>query len=405
MRLHQIDRFREGDTQVLRCSVDWEDCARPSSEIRFSLPVYTGLTLDPCADAFLLAALAPAFAAGEQRLRVEGALCPQLLQNLPTALAILRQWFPQDFASPHNPRLEGNGARAARHPPADASFAFYSGGVDSTHLLLAHSATLAAPQPQHLRHVLSVQGFDIGGRVGQDGSATFAAFCQSAQPLLDSRSLQLLPLSTNLRHLDDRPGFWGHSFVGFALAAVAQLMGQHFARALLATPGEPLSAPIQAPFGTHPTLAIYSNSADMPVLMPYLEISRFQRLGLIAHYPLALAALRVCFFSDEGRPNCGRCEKCVRTQLGLRLHGIDPAVFFSDVVLDAGLIDQTDLGSDSSAAMVEEMLAQLQGPAWRPLRQAVLRQLARWQRHKRWREGRTLGGRLRSLKRRWLDGG
>jgi hypothetical protein len=60
-------------------------------------------------------------------------------------------------------------------------------------------------------------------------------------------------------------------------------------------------------------------------------MSRLDKVAAIAEWPEALAVLRVCLMFDvpNGAPNCGRCEKCVRTMLELMLCGaLDRATSF-----------------------------------------------------------------------------
>jgi len=400
MRLSELEEGCANSMLNARCRVEWEDVDRPPTRIAFALPDALGVAPHATPEAFLLAALAPAFAAGERRIHIDAPICELLEQTLPSALAILHKWSPEDFSRTESPVIETRGVRKHFGQNGRPSAAFYSGGVDSTHLLLANARDIPASHPSHIRHAISVYGFDIGGRTNSSEHATYTRFLANAQPFTRSIGIRILPLQTNLRHLDDRPGFWGRSFVGLALAAAAQALGDNFALTWLATPGEELSNTVQAPFGTHPSLAPYCNTLNSRIAMPYVEISRLARLAEITRNTAALAALRVCFCKDPGAMNCGLCEKCVRTQLGLRLHGIDPAPFFSGVNLDADLIDHTNIDSDSAANMAREMLAHMQGKEWLSLRNAVQRQIQRWERYKRWKEGKTTGGRLRSLAKR-----
>lgn len=52
--------------------------------------------------------------------------------------------------------------------------------------------------------------------------------------------------------------------------------------------------------------------------------------GLIDH-PEALSRLRVCW-ENQANYNCGLCEKCVRTMLGLRALGIQHCAAFPDTL-------------------------------------------------------------------------
>lgn len=397
MRLEELCTSRSGGFARAHCRVHWESPERPVTSIEFAIP--EGHAISPVAapEAFLLAALAPAIAAGEERILIDAPLSQRLIAGIDSAIAILRAWSPADFNGKPAPRIEHMGLVSLAPASGAQAGAFYSGGVDSTHLMLAAAQESASPDWARIRHAICVYGFDIGGRKDKPDPEAFSLFVEQSKDFAHAVDASLLPVHTNLRHLDDRPGFWGRLFVGFALAAVAQTLREQCSLVNVATPGEPLSPQIQAPFGTHPSLAPYCNTEATRILMPYLEVSRFQRLALIARHTPALKALRVCFGSSANAMNCGRCEKCVRTQLGLLLSGVEPAQWFSGVVLDAALIDQTDIGSEAAANMASEMLASSAMSGFPLLKRATERQLARWQRYKAWRDGRTLGGRLRRL--------
>ena len=48
----------------------------------------------------------------------------------------------------------------------------------------------------------------------------------------------------------------------------------------------------------------------------------------VARWPTALAALRVCPANVGDQPNCGQCEKCLRTRLELLAAGVEETTAF-----------------------------------------------------------------------------
>lgn len=380
------------------CRVEWETAGRPPTSIEFCIAEEVGIAPLANPEPFLLAAAVPAASAGEERIWVDGAVCGLLLESIPSALAILKAWFPERFPSRALPRIEVASISDARDEPGERPAAFYSGGVDSTHLLLANAQDFPVGHPNRIECGICVYGFDMGGRIGHDGSKAFNLLLSQSRPLLDALGVRQLPVYTNLRHLDDRPGFWGEVFVGFALSAVAHVLEKRFRQIFMATTGEALVEAIQAPFGNHPALSPYTNSRNVTITNPYLNIQRLQRIRLIARYPAALDTLRVCYFFDHGTElNCGVCEKCVRTQLGLMLCGIDPAPYFGEVQIDAALLERTEIGSLPAKMMFLELRDGMESIGRRDLRDAIDRQLKRFEQYQRWRQGRTLGGRVRKM--------
>jgi len=70
------------------------------------------------------------------------------------------------------------------------------------------------------------------------------------------------------------------------------------------------------------------------------------KLRLLVQYPEALARLRVCW-EYLGDYNCGHCEKCIRTMLGLRALNVDHCAAFLDT-LTPKLVRQQALDHDSA---------------------------------------------------------
>jgi hypothetical protein len=91
-----------------------------------------------------------------------------------------------------------------------------------------------------------------------------------------------------------------------------------FGRVLI---GSTLAYEELGPEGTHP-LSDHWWSGDMcEIVHDGAEARRSRKIDVIASHPVALAHLRVCWRLDTSAYNCGMCEKCVRTMIGLHLAG------------------------------------------------------------------------------------
>jgi hypothetical protein len=78
------------------------------------------------------------------------------------------------------------------------------------------------------------------------------------------------------------------------------------------------------PWGTHPELDPKLSTERMRVIHEVSRAGRLQKLArIVAHEP-AHSSLRVCWRQDLGLTNCGECEKCVRTRIGLEILGAGP---------------------------------------------------------------------------------
>jgi hypothetical protein len=78
-------------------------------------------------------------------------------------------------------------------------------------------------------------------------------------------------------------------------------------------------------YGSHPLIDNNVSWADVKVIHDGFELSRQQKLNYLCKEQNAryLSHLRVCWDSAL-KTNCGDCEKCMRTIVGLVIEGIDP---------------------------------------------------------------------------------
>ena len=78
-------------------------------------------------------------------------------------------------------------------------------------------------------------------------------------------------------------------------------------------------------YGSHPLIDNHVSWADVKVVHDGFELSRQQKLNYLCKEQNAryLSHLRVCWDSAL-KTNCGDCEKCMRTIVGLVIEGIDP---------------------------------------------------------------------------------
>ncbi|WP_374511313.1 hypothetical protein [Niveibacterium sp.] len=395
MRISEYDLNQTDTWQCLSALVEWESVDRPPQRIEFRVPT-NGLPMRLHAAPFVLAAAVPAMAAGETRIASTLPLDPVLIEGIPSALAIIKHWCRDMSAAWSLPMLECEvEVVACRAAPRRATASFFSGGVDATFTLLRNHSLLPAGTAGRIDCVLTVFGLDLGYRSDRDDRAAYDQFVASAAPWLDSQGVRLVPVETNLRQLDPRPGFWGRAFNGFALSAIAQLFPDALEQVHIGTSGERLGESVQFPWGSHPVLHPYLSSSVVQGRSPYVEFSRLRRLAWIAKDAGARAQLRVCFASRSGALNCGVCEKCVRTRLGLLLCDADPQSGFDGPPLSAELIGAVSITSNLGQAEHEELRDALRIHGNLELAAAEDDLIRRWLRYEHWRQNRGFKGWLR----------
>jgi len=128
----------------------------------------------------------------------------------------------------------------------------------------------------------------------------------------------LIEVETNLRAMSDPYACWPTHEFGAALASVAQLLAPQFHRVYIPAS---LSYRDLGPCGSHPLIDPLWSTEEVEVVLDGAESHRLLKVEKIAANETVLKSLRVCWENPAGEYNCGRCEKCLRTMIELRLHG------------------------------------------------------------------------------------
>ena len=327
------------NARISSATVEWEDAAYPEQVLSFE--VDDGGTSDarafgePCADAFLAGCFPLAALHGEARVRIEGHPCPMLVEGLRTAHAWWASWggIPPD--APVIETLYSPGP-VDLTPPRRA-VACLSGGVDGLHMLLRNRQLYRPSDPAYIREAIFVHGFDIGKRPRRPENEHFQRALALLEPVAAEAGLRLIRCRTNLRHLPSKPGFWANRHNGAALAAVghAATLGPAF---LFIGGTYHVSTPV--PVGSHPAVDGLFSSQRVSVIHDGSRFSRLEKVRDLARWPSLLAALRVCPDNIDDRPNCGHCEKCLRTRLELLAAGVEETAAFGPSLTPIELWDQ-----------------------------------------------------------------
>lgn len=408
MILRDLLRQDTVDGAQLSARAIWENSSRSDRTVYFSVPAAYTDYLQENFDPFLIAALVPAMRNGERRILVEGDVCPHLVDNLYEAMGWLYGWY--DYSGP---RLTIEASLRTVQYPAKVnphSAIFLSGGVDSLSCLSHNLGHYPQSHPRRVSAGVYVYGFDVGGQEATFDSPKALATLQGVEdvlsPLCDKLGLDYIRVKTNIRHLDDTPGFWGEQFCGAAISACGQALGAHFSHFFLSSSGRKIDKRrVFSPFGNHPVLDHNYSSERVRIQHYQCRLdSRLQRISIICHNQNILDSVRVCFFPPEDKLNCERCEKCVRTKLGLYALGkLEQAKSFS-APLKAGDICRVDISSDASYSNYQEIRALLQdNQADAELIDEIDKLLQRYRKWKSWKEETNLKGTLKRLDRRFLN--
>jgi hypothetical protein len=236
-------------------------------------------------------------------VRFEAPVCRQLLAGARQFQEIFSTWYP-DFQPV--PVLADPVERMAPELDRRGVGVFFSGGLDSSYSLLKHRGELT--------HAVFIHGCDIP--LGDD------AYCQRALVRLRetaaSVGVALVEVETDLLRFSDPYCHWGHHYHGAALAAIAMLLSGTLRKVYVASSTSYVrivpwgSSLVTDPLWTTPLLEVVYDGAEQ---------ERLGKIEAVAEFPVALRNLRVCFETPADGYNCGRCEKCYRTMVGLRVAG------------------------------------------------------------------------------------
>jgi len=293
----------------------WENQNLPPQELYIEVPTSCaeGFSCNP--DAFLVACGVPAMYYGEERIVVEGAVCPTLKSGLQSAFGWLHHWF--GVGNPHI-AIEGDVRTEVVPLPPGRTASFFTGGVDSWANLLLNHNTYPADHPGFIRDCFLVYGLQRVQR------SNFERAVEEFRLLETDVQVRFIPIYTNIYgHLIDRDTnytFWKDAYNGPALAAIAHTFAQRYTAISIASGND---IPNLVPLGTHPVLDPYFSSYNLRLSHDCITHSRLAKTQLIAQSTVALQNLRVCDMPEipQNRQNCGYCEKCVRTTATLEALG------------------------------------------------------------------------------------
>ncbi|CAG0954764.1 hypothetical protein ANRL3_00483 [Anaerolineae bacterium] len=401
MRIDNLHTEQHGPRQRVAATVTWEDCDRPARQVYFETDqaFAEALTLNP--NAFVTACIIPAMHHHEQRLTIDAPICPELRNGLITAMNWQQVWYPEGSIV----RIE---AKADAQPigPRDArrTAVFLSGGVDSVSTLRGNRLDFPLDHPGSIKDGLVVHGFDISGtQVSGDQTRLFERALEALSPIAGEAGVTLIPVSTNLRLLDDSVEFWMYKFHGAALAAVAHALANRIGAVYIASTYDIRN---MRPWGSHPLLDPLYSSTDLQVRHAYDRLSRLDKVRLIADWPTALHNLRTCTENDPGALNCGKCEKCIRTMLELlavRKLAHSSAFAADDVTVD--MLRDLHITNAYQNSCYRDLLEPLIANGRADLAAAIEARSTEFQRHLRWTEERDWKGAVKKFDRKFLGRG
>jgi len=396
VRIDALDCRATGDGARASARIRWEDAAREPFDLFFEARGAAAASLRADPDAMLLAGAFPAMRHGERRIAVDGPVCPALRDGLRTAAAILESWY----GAPRTlPAIEPAGGFVAPRPaPVPRAAAFLSGGMDSLDVFLRNRAYFPPGHPARFEDALHVSGLPWTGPPGSPSSESFVSRARTAAAAVAGRlDAPLSFVRTNLGELDRDFLFFRREWFGSAYAAVAHLFSRRFTEVSYAS-AQQLGVRLD-PLGSHPLLDPLFSTGALRFRHAGADRGRIEKAATLARRPDLLPHLHVCLTTPLDAPgaNCGRCEKCLHSQIELLLAGA-PAGAFPEGSLSAESIRA--LRADPHTAFFWRPLPARLRRVRRPdLAAAIEEKLDEMERVRAWTRDRGWMGRLRRLDR------
>lgn len=310
MRLTSLALRQESGIVRAEAVAVWEDSDRPPFPLFVEASERFADRLWPDPNACLIASILPAWNSGERRILVEAPLCPVLLLNLRTAVAVLRSWYP-DLGRP--PVVEAPALSAAA-PAGKGAISLMSCGIDSLTTLRWNKLHLPDDHPAAIRAVLPMLWSEHASKSLLEFDELAAPAVRAAEPVAVDAGVELIPVVTNMYWLTGDGYFYDKKWHGAVLASVAGFLSHGYNLCYIASSYRMTH---HYPWGSHPMLDNNYSSAHFRVDHHAVDLSRLEKTAIVAEWPTGLGCLRVCQKGDGWSGNCGRCEKCLRTMTSL----------------------------------------------------------------------------------------
>jgi hypothetical protein len=372
MKIQNITQESLDSSTRISAEVIWEDSDRPAQDIYFEVrePFCESLMCTP--HAFLVPAVIPAMRHGEERVLVEGAICPHLRDGLEAAMGWIHKWHG---AARKPVRIEGGVGNTPPSPPTpNRAGCFFTGGIDSLATVRRNRLTFPMEHPGSFKDAIIIYGLEV------DHPEAFEDVFRALSVIAEDALLTLLPVYTNIRALDDDWKFWEFEWEGSVYSAVAHALTRRLTTVSIASTYD---IPNMHELGSHPLLDPNYGSNELRVLHDGITLSRLDKTKLLLDWEAAVQHLRVCNTVRNYRPgtiNCGECEKCLRTKLALLALGAlnKTKAFGEDDIAPRQVLETVFIHSPYMEACYRELIPGLEAKGRQDLAASVKEVIARY---------------------------
>jgi hypothetical protein len=337
----------------------------------------------------MVAALLPIAMLLHRPLYVEGHLCNRFLSGCRQIISLYSQWDTRL----HPIEISSVGARSDVNG-GHSNGVFFTAGVDSFYTLLKN---LEREQgDSRISHLIFIRGY---ADCPLDQLQLFENLAVQLRKVAEAYSLDLILAETNLKAFTPPPASSWDWNAGSQLASVGLCLEPGLRRILIPA-GDTYST--VSPWGSHPLVDPLWSTKSLEFRHDGCEAFRSQKLeSYIVGSRVALENLRVCGYDLTGKHNCGACEKCLRTLIGLAALDTDVPTNVFASSLDLARVRQLDGGDRVIGYYLRDNLRLLEATGAAPDVERAVRQALRPS-GKRWLR-RRLQTAIREIDRRYFE--
>ncbi|MGP1719099.1 hypothetical protein [Shewanella frigidimarina] len=233
---------------------------------------------------------------------VKGAISKDLIINLMEFQCAWEKWLPKIYKKV---KIVADITFWEPMNDLDKYIVPFTGGVDSTFTVFENFSS-----PSYKRNIercVFVHGFDIPLKY----ESQYKSYYNLASSTLDSLNIQLTSISTNFREISMVD--WEHCFAT-ALVGVLNIFKGVSAGCLIGS-SRPYDN-LYFPWGSNPVTDHLLSDKNFKVVHDGSGYTRTEKISFISDWVEGSKNLRVCWEGEYLNRNCGKCEKCLRTQVG-----------------------------------------------------------------------------------------
>lgn len=302
----------------------------------------------------------------------EGPINRVIYQHLPQIMDFFQAWKPHLY----RPNLPNVTPVERPVNPQTGSGLFFTGGIDSFFTLFEYF--------DQITHLVYIHGLEMS----LDNLPLRSQISEMLRKVGKELGKNVIEIETNIRKFSSN--YAGRRIThGFELTGVAYLLQKHFNRVWISN-GVTYDQII--PQSMHPEITSLMESQVMGISFVGNDLTRLEKTAFLSRRTdylsempnfsiqvtpeqsrLTLDTLRVCNENRKGAYNCGRCEKCLRTMIDLKLlNTLDQCTSIKEP-LDLSRVARLDIQKYTQRTYIENTLLELKRTNRDPELQKALR--------------------------------